>query len=148
MSVRDVDRLEDAMQRGDVWWVELDERRPVVLLSDETPSGFDAMQVVAPSGVDISGLGIEVPIGPIAGLPVEGVVRIGFPRPGLVPCTWRTMVSADRLIERVGTLSAATLNAIDDALRAGTEAADLTPAATTRLNEIRAALRSGVLKPA
>ena len=37
------------MRRGEVWWVEFDERRPVVLLSEEGPSGFCAMQVVAPA---------------------------------------------------------------------------------------------------
>lgn len=45
------------MRRGEVWWAEFDERRPVVLLSEEDPSGFRAMQVVAPADTDISGLG-------------------------------------------------------------------------------------------
>jgi hypothetical protein len=48
------------MRRGEVWWAEFDERRPVVLLSGEDPSGFRAMQVVAPADTDISGLGIEL----------------------------------------------------------------------------------------
>lgn len=52
------------MQRGEVWWVDFDERRPVVLLSDGESSGFQAMQVVAPAGVDIDGLGVEVAVGP------------------------------------------------------------------------------------
>jgi len=43
------------MRRGEVWWAEFDERRPVVLLSAEDPSGFRAMQVVAPADTDISG---------------------------------------------------------------------------------------------
>ena len=51
------------MRRGEVWWAEFDERRPVVLLSGEDPSGFQAMQVVAPADTDISGLGIEVAVG-------------------------------------------------------------------------------------
>jgi mRNA interferase MazF len=41
------------VQRGEVWWVEFDERRPVVLVSGDEVRGFRAMQVVAPSGVDI-----------------------------------------------------------------------------------------------
>ena len=45
------------MRRGEIWWVEFDERRPVVLLSEDEPSGFRAMQVVAPADTDISGLG-------------------------------------------------------------------------------------------
>ena len=51
------------MRRGEVWWAEFGERRPVVLLSDEEPSGFRAMQVVAPADTDISGLGTEVAVG-------------------------------------------------------------------------------------
>ena len=51
------------MRRGEIWWVEFDERRPVVLLSEDEPSGFRAMQVVAPADTDISGLGIEVAVG-------------------------------------------------------------------------------------
>jgi mRNA interferase MazF len=42
------------MQRGEAWWVEFDERRPVVLLSEDESSGFVAMQVVPPAGADIS----------------------------------------------------------------------------------------------
>ena len=48
------------MRRGEIWWAEFDERRPVVLLSEDEPSGFRAMQVVAPADTDISGLGIEL----------------------------------------------------------------------------------------
>ena len=35
------------MQRGEVWWVEFDERRLVVLLSGDDASGIRVMQVVA-----------------------------------------------------------------------------------------------------
>ena len=51
------------MHRGEIWWAEFDERRPVVLLSDDEPAGFLAMQVVAPAEADIAGLGIEVTVG-------------------------------------------------------------------------------------
>jgi mRNA interferase MazF len=37
------------MRRGEVWWVDFDERRPVVLLSEEEAYGFRVMQVVAPA---------------------------------------------------------------------------------------------------
>lgn len=69
------------MQRGEVWWVQFDERRLVVLLSGEDASGIRVMQVVAPAGVDISGLGIEVTVGAAEGLPFEGVLRLPLPRP-------------------------------------------------------------------
>jgi mRNA interferase MazF len=106
------------MRRGEVWWAEFDERRPVVLLSEDEPSGSRAMQVVAPAGTDISGLGIEVAVGVQEGLPFDGVLRFVFPRPGFTPCTWLTTLSRDDLVERAGTVSAAKLSEIDDALRA------------------------------
>ena len=61
------------MRRGEIWWVDFDERRPVVLLSDEESSAFQAMQVVEPAGVDMSGLGVEVAVGAPEGLPFDGV---------------------------------------------------------------------------
>jgi hypothetical protein len=51
------------MRRGEVWWAGFGERWPVVLLSEEEPSRFRAMQVVARADTDISGLGVEVPVG-------------------------------------------------------------------------------------
>ncbi|GGR53546.1 mRNA interferase MazF [Nocardioides luteus] len=105
------------MQRGEVWWVAFDERLPFVLLSDEDESGIQVMQVVAPAGVDITGLGVEVAVGAIDGLPFEGVLRFALPRPGLTPCTWLTTVYLDDLIERAGALSPAKLSEVEDALR-------------------------------
>ena len=115
------------MRRGEIWWVEFDERRPVVLLSEDEPSGFRAMQVVAPADTDISGWGIEVAVGVPEGLPFEGVLRFAFPWPGFTPCTWMTTLSRDDLIERAGTVSAAKLSEIDDALRASEQRTAWTP---------------------
>jgi mRNA interferase MazF len=109
------------VQRGEVWWVEFDERRPVVLLSGDDASGIRVMQVVAPAGVDITGLGVEVAVGAVDGLPFEGVLRFAFPRPGFTPCTWLTTVSRDDLIERAGALSSAKLSEIENAFRLGHE---------------------------
>ncbi|MGW5126842.1 type II toxin-antitoxin system PemK/MazF family toxin [Streptomyces sp. NPDC004069] len=129
------------MHRGEVWWASFDERRPVVLLSGDEASGFQAMQVVAPAGVDIGGLGVEVTVGAIEGLPFDGVLRIAFPRPGFTPCTWLTTVSRDDLIERAGVLPSATLCEVEDALRTGGQARKWTPATAAKLSEIREALR-------
>src|ERR1700739_1971872 len=120
------------MRRGEVWWAEFDERRPVVLLSGEDPSGFRAMQVVAPADTDISGGGIEVSVGVQEGLPFDGVLRFGFPWPGFTPCTWLTTLSRDDLIERAGALSCAKLREVDDALRATRQSMEWTPAAAAR----------------
>ena len=129
------------MRRGEIWWVEFDERRPVVLLSEDEPSGFRAMQVVAPADTDISGLGIEVAVGVPEGLPFEGVLRFAFPWPGFTPCTWLTTLSRDDLIERAGAVSTAKLSEIDDALRASEQRTEWTPAAAARLSEIKDSLR-------
>jgi mRNA interferase MazF len=134
------------MHRGEVWWAEFDQRRPVVLLSEDEPSGFLAMQVVAPADAGISGLGIEVAVGIQEGLPFEGVLRLVFPRPGFTPCTWLTTLSRDDLIERAGTLSPGKLTEIDDALRAGEHRTEWTPAAAARLSEIKDSLRPGGLQ--
>lgn len=42
------------MQRGEVWWVDFDERRLAVVLSEGSTSGVQVMQVVAAAGVDIN----------------------------------------------------------------------------------------------
>jgi mRNA interferase MazF len=124
------------MRRGEVWWAEFGERRPVVLLSGEDPSGFRAMQVVAPADTDISGWGIEVAVGVQEGLPFDGVLRFVFPLPGFTPCTWLTTLNREDLIERAGAVSTAKLSEIDAALRASEQRAQWTPAAVARLSEI------------
>jgi mRNA interferase MazF len=129
------------MQRGEVWWVEFDERRPVVLLSEDEASRFVAMQVVAPADTDISDLGVEVAVGALEGLTFEGVLRFGFPWPGFTPCTWLTTLHRDDLIEQAGVLSSAKLSEIDDALRAAGRGTEWTPAAAARLSEIKDSLR-------
>jgi mRNA interferase MazF len=133
------------MHRGEIWWAEFGERRPVVLLSGDEPSGFLAMQVVAPADADITGLGVEVAVGAREGLPFDGVLRFGFRWPGFTPCTWLTTLSRDDLIERAGALSAAKLSEVDDALRASERPAELTPDAAARLSKIRDSLRQGEL---
>nr|WP_237542753.1 hypothetical protein [Streptomyces sp. SID4919] len=115
------------------------------MLSVDDASGIRAMQVVAPAGVDISGLGVEVRVGATEGLPFEGVLRFAIARPGLTPCTWLTTVARDDLIERAGVLPSAKLSEIEDALRTGGQAREWTPAATARLSELRDALRPGGL---
>jgi mRNA interferase MazF len=133
------------VQRGEVWWAEFDERRLVVLLSGDDASGIRVVQVVAPAGTDISGLGVEVAVGAVEGLPFEGVLRFAFPRPGFTPCTWLTTVSRDDLIERAGALSSVKLSEIEDALRLAGQERDWTAATTAKLSEIRDALRLGGL---
>ncbi|WAX81703.1 type II toxin-antitoxin system PemK/MazF family toxin [Streptomyces sp. KMM 9044] len=131
------------MQRGEVWWVGSDERRLFVLLSGDDASGIQAMQVVAPAGVDMGGLGVEVRVGVQEGLPLEGVLRLAFPRPGFTPCTWQTTVSRDDLVERAAVLSTAKLSEIENALRLAEQPHEQNPAMTAKLSEMRDALRRG-----
>ena len=131
------------MQRGEAWWAQFDERRPVVLVSGDEASGFLAVQVVAPADVSINGLGVEVAVGAEEGLPFSGVLRFAFPRPGYIPCTWMTTLSGDDLIERAGALPAAKVAEIEDAIRICEQPRAWTPATTAQFNEIRNALRAG-----
>ena len=134
------------MRRGEVWWVEFDEPRPVVVLGGDETSGFQVMQVVPPSDVDISGLGLEVSIGPIEGLPYQGVVRLAFPNPDFLFCTWLTTLTAESLVGRAAVLPPAKLAEIDAALRLAEQPTEPDPGATTRLSAIRDALRRGELR--
>jgi mRNA interferase MazF len=105
------------MHRGEVWWVDFDQRRPVLLLSDEEPSGFQAIQVVAAAPTDITGVALEVAIGNVERLPFNGVVRVALPRPGLVPCTWLTRLSRSDLLEPAGAIPLTKLDEITELLR-------------------------------
>ncbi|MEU9058364.1 type II toxin-antitoxin system PemK/MazF family toxin [Streptomyces sp. NPDC048430] len=134
------------MQRGEVWWVEFDERRLVVLLSGAEASQLRAMQIVAPAGIDISGLGVEVAVGTMEGLPMEGVLRLAFAHPGFTPCTWLTTVSRDDLIERAGMLPSSKLREIEDALRLAEQPKEWTPATAAKFSEMKDALRPGGLE--
>ncbi|MGW7079813.1 type II toxin-antitoxin system PemK/MazF family toxin [Streptomyces sp. NPDC054866] len=107
------------MQRGEVWWADIDERRPVVLLWEEEASEFRAMQVVAPAGIELSGVAAELPVGASEGLPFEGVLRVALPRPGLIPCTWLVTLTRKDLVERAGVLSSAKLGDLQELLRLG-----------------------------
>ncbi len=63
---------------------------------------------------DISGVAVEVD------LRLNGhVVRVGLPRPGHVNCTWVLTSSQEDLIEKVGTLSSAKLNEVENLILMG-----------------------------
>src|ERR1700722_282428 len=130
------------MQRGDVWWVEFDELRPVVLLSGDAASGFEAVQIVAAADVSFEELGVEVAVGAADGLPIEGVLRFAFPRPGFTPCPWVTTLSSGDLIEQAGALPAVKVDEIEDAIRLCEQPRAWTPATAAQFNEIRNALRA------
>lgn len=143
------------MQRGEVWWAQFDEQRPVVILSDSPDcgthddSGVRAVQIVAAAGVNVGGLGLEVTVGTFADLPFDAVVRVAFPRPGFVPCTWVTTLGADDLIECIGTLPPVKLTEIDEALALADRNVSAEEAghdeAKSTLAAIRQSLRQGTM---
>ena len=138
------------MERGEVWWASIGEKVPVVLLSGDGSSGFRAMQIVPPATADekqgflvLTGeeatdpqvvqrtiasqaayraTGIEVKLGAGEGLPIDGVVRVAFPRDGQIYCTWLVTVAPDILMEKAGELSSPKLDELANALHlAGVE---------------------------
>jgi mRNA interferase MazF len=129
------------VQRGEIWWIEFDGRRPVVVLSQDESSGFEVMLVVPPADSDISGLGIEVAVGHVPGLAFEGVLRFALPGPGYTPCTWVTSVSRQDLIERAGALAPVKVQELDDAIRLSQQRTEWTAEAAARFSEIRDTLR-------
>ncbi|GAB2615165.1 hypothetical protein Aab01nite_27430 [Paractinoplanes abujensis] len=133
------------MERGEVWWAQIDEKRPVVLLSGGAGPEFAAIQIVEPAtpaqklgfvlmtgeqavdvgerrrilataGPDTRAIGIEVFFGADEGLAHSGVVRLALPQDGTIFCTWDTTVDAESLLERAGRLSPAKLHELDVAL--------------------------------
>jgi hypothetical protein len=74
------------------------------------------------------------------------VVRLAFPHPDFLFCTWLTTLDASSLLELACVLPAEKLEEIEDAVRRCSRPHDWTPAATGRLHEIRDALRSGTFR--
>jgi mRNA interferase MazF len=134
------------MRRGEVWWAIVDERCPVVILSEGGSSELSAMRIVAPATEDekrgflvlsgaeaadpatmrrmidsagsaVRAVGVEVAIGVEEGLSEAGVVRVALPLDGRVFCTWLTGLTADHLVERAGELGAVKLDQLGNALR-------------------------------
>jgi mRNA interferase MazF len=105
-------------KRGDVWWAIFEDRRAVVLLSEDGPE-FQAMQVVPPAETPIDGVAVEVPIGRSEGLAGNGVLRVALPRPGQINCTWLATVTPSDLVEWAGEVAPQKLEAVERLLRQG-----------------------------
>ena len=95
------------MKRGEVWWANIDKKRPVVLLSRDEAYGVRAMVIVAPATTTLRGYAVEVKVGR----------REGLPRDCVVNCDWLVTVPKADLVARAGALSAAKRRQLDDALR-------------------------------
>lgn len=95
------------MKRGEVWWANVDKRRPVVLLSRNEAYDVRALVIVAPATTVVRGFSLEIKLGRAEGLPRNCVLN----------CDWLVTIPKAELVERVGTLSTAKLRKLDEALR-------------------------------
>jgi mRNA interferase MazF len=88
--------------------------RPVVVLSRLGNNDLRCVVAVESANEDISGVAVEVDLG------LNGhVVRVALPRPGQINCTWVFTSSQEHLTEKVGTLSSAKLNEVENLIRLG-----------------------------
>jgi mRNA interferase MazF len=130
------------VKRGELWWAELDDKCPVVVLSDGPGPEFRVVRIVAPAtaaekqgfvlmsgeqaidaderrrivesgGPDVRAICIEVFFGTQEGLAEDGVVRVALPLNGKIFCTWTLSLGADYLIDRIGVLSPLKLRELD-----------------------------------
>ena len=95
------------MRRGELWWANVDKRRPVVLLSRNEAYDVRAAVIAAPVSTTVRGFATEVRVGRAEGLPRACVVN----------CDWLVTLHKHRLTERIGVLAAGKLAALDEALR-------------------------------
>ena len=109
----------EAINRGDIWLAFADERWPVVLLSGEGEDSMEAMRIVAPATGNFGDLAVEVLLGRNEGLQGAGALRVARARPNAINCNWLLTLSRGDLIERVGALSIAKLQELENALRIG-----------------------------
>jgi mRNA interferase MazF len=97
--------------RGSVYWVDLDKRRPCVVVSSQEVLGVGVWQThVVPltSNLDRAGLAGNVLLeSTVTGLPVDSVaVPLGL-----------ELVDREWLVDRAGQLPRALMDAIDDGIR-------------------------------
>ena len=95
------------MKRGEVWWAQVDTRRPVVLVSRDEAYSLRALVTVAPVTTTVRGFAVEVKLGR----------REGLPRDCVVNCDALVTLPKVDLLERAGTLSGVKLGQLDEALR-------------------------------
>jgi mRNA interferase MazF len=87
----------------------------MVILSSGGEGDLLAIYVVPPADQDITGVALELAIG---GEP-SGVVRVGLPGPGRIPCSWLVSLKKDDLIEQAGTLPEEKLAQLGEMLHLG-----------------------------
>jgi mRNA interferase MazF len=97
------------VKRGEIWWAELAPpagRRPVLLLSRNEAYAVRELVMVAPLTTRIRGIPSEVPLGN----------EDGVPRPCVINLDTIVTIAKTGLCERMTTLSAERLKAVEKAL--------------------------------
>ena len=93
--------------RGEIWWADLEKRRPVVLLSRDEAYEIRGLVTVAPVTTRNRNLSVEIQLGKGEGLPKTCVANLDV----------ITTIPKRSLVERIAMLPAKKLEALDDALR-------------------------------
>jgi len=107
-------RTGEIVNPGDIWTAAFDHLRPVVVLSRLDNDDLRRVVAVEPANEDISGVAVEVDLG------LNGyVVRVALPRPGQINCTWILTSWQEYLVEKVGTLSSAKLDEVENLILMG-----------------------------
>jgi mRNA interferase MazF len=99
-----------APRRGELWLIELDKRRPGVVLTRDPMGRYLSSVLVAPITSTIRGLSTEVAVGPDDGVRPRSAVNLDNTQ----------QVDRSRLIRRLGALGAPTMDAVCRALAIAT----------------------------
>lgn len=105
-----MDALLPAPRRGEVWLARLDRVRPIVVLSRDPFGAILHSVIVAPVTTTIRGISTEVVLGSDDGLRVRSVASLDNVQ----------LAPRDRLIRRVGRVTAPSMTAICRALARAT----------------------------
>ena len=95
------------MRRGEIWWADLEKRRPVVLLSRDEAYEIRGLITVAPVTTRARSLSVEIRLGRSEGLPKPCVANLDT----------ITTIPKRALVARIAALSGKKLEALNDALR-------------------------------
>jgi mRNA interferase MazF len=94
-------------EHGEVWWADVDKRRPVVIVSRDDPRGARMLATVAAVTRTARGLQSEVELDQRDGLPGSCVAN----------CDDLNTIAKARLVRRVGRLSEVKLIDLQEALK-------------------------------
>lgn len=97
------------MKRGEIWWAELEQpagRRPVLLLSRDESYSVRELVIIAPVTTRVRHIPSEVPL----------ALEDGVPKPCVVNLDTITTIAKESLRDRLATLNAEKLRAVEIAL--------------------------------